>query len=124
MKFVYLAKLLLLALLLELISLVIAYWVGIRSERVSMMIMSLFGIYVLFEFLFEFLQRQKRTGYLIKYFIYSTVRIFFILIIAYLLLKPGSIENRHEALFFLFNYLVFLIYDIAHKVNLINKNTN
>jgi len=124
MKVTYLVKLSLLALLLEFVSLIVANWIGIRVERVSMMIISLFGISVLFEFLFEVLQRQKRTRYLIKYFIFSAIKVFFIIIIAYLFLKPGTIENRHEALIFLFNYLAFLIYDITLKVKFINRNTN
>ena len=124
MKVTYLVKLSLFALLLELTSLVVAHWVGIRAERVSMMVISLFGVSVVFEFLFEFMQRQKRAGYLIKYFVFSAIKIFVILILAYLFLKPGTIENRLEALFFLFNYLAFLIYDITLKVKFINKNTN
>ncbi len=124
MKVTFFVKLSAFALLLELISFAIAYWVGIRPERVSLMVVSLFGVSVLFEFLFEFMQRQKRAGYLIKYFIFSVIKIFVILILAYLFLNPRTIENRLEALFFLFNYLAFLIYDITLKVKFINKNTN
>jgi hypothetical protein len=124
MKVAYLVKLSLFALLLELTSLVIAHWVGIRAERVSMMVISLFSVSVLVELLFQVMQRQKKSGYLIKYFVFSGVKIFVVLILAYLFLRPESIENRLEALFFLFNYLAFLIYDITLKVKFISKNTN
>ena len=124
MKVTYLVKLSILALLLGLLNFVAAYLTGIRWERATMMIISFFGIYVLFEFLFEIMQRQKKSKYLIKYFMLSGLRVFIILIIAYLFLNPEDIENRNEALFFLFNYLAFLIYDITLKVKFINKNTN
>jgi len=124
MKIACFVKLSFFALLLEFISLVVAHWVGIRLQRVSMMVVSLLGVFVLFEYVFKFMQRQKRSGYLIKYFIFSGVKIFAILILAYLFLRSGSIEDRYEALFFLFNYLAFLFYYITLKVKFINKNTN
>ena len=124
MKVTYLVKLAIFALLLVPLNFVAAYLTGIRCERIAMMIISFFGIYVLFEFLFKIIQRHKNARYLIKYFMLSGLRIFTILITAYLFLNPKNIENRNEALFFLFNYLAFLIYDITLKVKFINKNTN
>jgi len=124
MKVAYIVRLSLFALFLELISLAIAHWVGIRPERVSLMVISLFSVYALFEFLFRVMQRQKKAWYQIKYFVFSAIKIFVILILAYLFLKSGTIENKYEALFFLFNYLAFLIYDIVLKVKFINKNLN
>ncbi len=124
MKVKYFVKLSVFTFFLGLVNLIAAYWNGIRQGRVTMMVISFFGIYVLFEFFFEIMQRQKKGRVFINYFILSGVRISVILITAYLFLNPKSIENRNEALFFLFNYLVFLIYDITLKVKYINKNTN
>jgi len=124
MKIACFIKLSSFALLLEFISLVVAHWVGISMERVSLMVVSLFGVFVLFELLFQVMQRQKKSGYLIKYFVFSGVKIFVVLILAYLFLRPESIEDRNETLFFLFNYLAFLFFHIALKVKFINKNTN
>ena len=123
MRIIYLVKLSMLTLFLGVVNFAISYWTGIGYVRVLMMIISLFSIFVLFEFLFEIVQGQQRKGYLIKYFVFSAIKIFTILAVAYLFLNAKNIENRYEALFFLFNYLAYLTFDIALKVKAINKNT-
>ncbi|GEM_PF-6476825 len=122
-RIIYFVKLSILTLFLGIVNFAISYWAGIGYERVLMMIISFFSIFVLFEFLFEIIHGKQRKGYLIKYFVFSTIKIFTILAVAYLFLNAKNIENRYEVLVFLFNYLAYLAFDIALKVKAINKNT-
>lgn len=124
MRITYLVWLSLITFFLGAINYAISYWTEVRNERIFMMIISLFGVFVLFELLFEIVQGKKRKRHLIKYFVFSAVKISVILGVAYFFLNAKSIENRYEALFFLFNYLAFSTFDITMKVNIINKNSH
>ncbi len=124
MKVPSFVRLSILSFLLWVINLVPAYWLEISFIRVGLMILFLSAIYVLFDVFYEIIKRKKGGRYLIEYFVLSIIKILFVLIIAYFFLNPENIENKFEALFFLFNYLAFLSYDIIRKVRYVNKNDN
>lgn len=123
MKILYLVKFTALAFILWIINVALAHLMQIGFERVGLMIVFLSVIYLLFTLIYVVISRfLEKKDYITGYVSLLSLKLMAILIAAYLLLGPDKIENRYEALFFLADYFIFLIFDITWKVKWINKN--
>jgi len=122
MKVLYLVKLTALALILWIINIAFATWSNISYGRVGLMILFLSFIYMLFNLIYDIIRKfLEKEHYITGYVSLLSLKLIVTLVLAFLILGPDKIENKFEALFFLVDYFVFLMFDVTWKVRYINK---
>ncbi len=90
----------------------------ITYEKVSSGLIFLTGLYLLFYFLFVFIQKKHpdKSGFI--FLILMSLKLFFIFGYLFLFLNPTSGENKREVLLFLMNYFALLVVDMTVKIRL------
>lgn len=86
------------------------------------MILFLSFIYMLFNLIYDIIRKfLEKEHYITGYVSLLSLKLIVTLVLAFLILGPDKIENKFEALFFLVDYFVFLMFDVTWKVRYINK---
>ena len=108
----------LVAILLAIVWYVSIEWLQIAFTKVTSGLVFLTGLYLLFYYLFVFVQKRhkEKSGFI--FLIMLTLKMCFILGYLFLFLNPEASENKREVLLFLMNYFALLIVDLAIKVRL------
>jgi hypothetical protein len=106
------------AILLGSASWLLCEWIKISFEKVSSGLVFLTGLYLLFYYVFVFIQKKhnERSGFI--FLILMSLKIIFIFGYLFLFLNPSSNENKKEILLFLMNYFALLVVDMAIKIRL------
>lgn len=94
-------------------------WLKISIEKVISGFAFLTGTYLLFYFLFLFIQKKRNDQSAFIFLILTGLKFALIISYLFLFLKPTSIENKTEILLFLMNYFALLIVDMVVKMRLI-----
>jgi len=64
---------------------------------------------------------KKGSTFIIKYSFFFTLKLAVAFSGALLFLSPADENIKHKALFFLFSYFIFLMFDIYIKIRDVNK---
>lgn len=94
-------------------------WLTISIKKVSSALLFLSGLYLLFYFLFVFIQKKHPDNSAFIFLILMGLKLAFIISYLFLFLNPTDSENKTEILLFLMNYFALLIVDIVVKLRLI-----
>ncbi len=93
-------------------------WLKILMEKVISGLIFLTGLYLLFYFIFAFIQKKHPDKSAFTFLILTALKSVFIIVYLFLFLNPTDIENKTEILLFLMNYFALLIIDIVVKLRL------
>ncbi len=94
-------------------------WFQIALEKVIPGFIFLTGLYLLFYFLFVFIQKKYSDKSAFIFLILMGLKLVFIIAYLFLFLNPSTHENKTEILLFLMNYFALLIIDLTLKVHLV-----
>ncbi len=101
------------------VSWLLAERLTISLEKVTSGLLFLTGLYLLFYFVFVFIQKRQPDKIGFIFLILMTLKLTGIFGYLFLFLNPGTSENKTEILLFLMNYFALLIVDIVVKLRLI-----
>jgi len=95
-------------------------WILVDEKKIVLTTSFLTGLYLLFHFVFLFLQKKYVDTVGFSFLILLGVKFAFILFFLFFYLKPMDLQNKRVVLLFLMNYFTFLIADLILKVRLMN----
>lgn len=101
------------------VSWLLAERLTISLEKVTSGLLFLTGLYLLFYFVFVFIQKRQPDKIGFIFLILMALKLTGIFGYLFLFLNPGTSENKTEILLFLMNYFALLIVDIVVKLRLI-----
>ncbi len=95
-------------------------WIHVDEKKIILATGFLTGLYLLFHFLFLFIQKRINNSEALIFLILMGLKFAFILFFLFFYLNPMDAENKRVVLLFLINYFSFLITDLILKVRLLN----
>ena len=95
-------------------------WILVDEKKIVLTTSFLTGLYLLFHFVFLFLQKKYVDTVGFSFLILLGVKFAFILFFLFFYLKPIDPLNKKVVLLFFMNYFTFLITDLILKVRLMN----
>lgn len=96
----------------------ISDWFQAEPKKIVLSSLFLGGLYLLFYYVFLFLQKKYRDQSAFIFLIILMLKFVFIFAFLFLFLNPMEAENKRETLLFLMTYFVLLVADVAIKIRL------
>jgi len=109
------------AFILFVINYVLANWLGTGAGKVSLMVAFLWVVFLSFSYFYGKIRNRTGAGFLIGFLLLMGLKFIVALAGAFILIDPESDLVKQEALFYLFDYFILLIFDVALKVRELNN---
>lgn len=104
------------------INYILAKLLGTNAGKVSLIVAFLVGVFLSFRYFYLKIKDRKGISFLIGFLLFMGFKFIIALAGAFLLIDPESVFVKQEALFYLFDYFIFLMFDVFLIVREINNN--